>query len=162
MDKIVFTPIGIIYSQYQSPEGVPIQPLAAKSSSGKIEIFEEYVECLKDLEGFSHIHLLFHFNKPRRKFTPLVTPFLDSKYRGVFSTRAPHRPNGIGLSVVRLDRVEKNILYISELDIINETPLLDIKPFVPQFDNRDNCRIGWLEGKIENMDNAKDDGRFVL
>ena len=162
MEKITYNPIGIIYSVFKESKGTPIQPNAVKESSGEIIIFDEYVDCLKDLEGFSHIYLIFHFNYLSRAFTPLVKPFLDDTLRGVFSTRAPHRPNSIGLSVVKLDRIEGNKLTISELDILDKTPLLDIKPYVPQFDNRENCRIGWLEQKIDDLKNKKDDGRFII
>ena len=161
MKAITFKPIGIIYSRFQKPEGTPIQPSAAKNSSGKVMIFEKYTPCLKDLEGFSHLFLIYHFNYLYKEYSPIVKPFLDDKMHGVFATRAPNRPNPIGLSIVKLNGIDDNILFVSDLDIIDETPLLDIKPFVPDFDNRENCRIGWLEGNIENLQKAIDDGRFI-
>ncbi len=148
--EITYKPIGIIHSPFKKPEGVPIQPTAGKGIKGKVEVFPEYAGGLKDLDGFSHIILLFHMhlsNKPSLR----VKPYMDNKLRGVFATRAPSRPNPIGLSVVSLLRIDKNILYIKDLDIIDGTPLLDIKPCVSEFDLRDIKRIGWLEKNIHKL-----------
>lgn len=161
MKIISFKAIGIIYSQFNQAIGTPIQPTAAASSNGRIVIFDEYSEGLKDLEAFSHIFLIYHFNYLDKGFSPIVKPFLDNKKHGVFATRAPNRPNPIGLSIVKLHSIEKNTLYISDIDIINETPLLDIKPYVPEFDGREDCKIGWLNGNINKLSKAKDDGRFI-
>jgi tRNA-Thr(GGU) m(6)t(6)A37 methyltransferase TsaA len=123
-------------------------------------VFPHYEQGLKDLEGFSHIILLYHFHlagEPRLT----VTPFMDSIPRGVFATRSPQRPNAIGISVVRLIKIEKNILCIQDIDIVDGTPLLDIKPYVQDFDRSDGVRIGWLEDNIQKLNVAKDDGRFV-
>ena len=157
--NIHYKPIGIIHSPFQEVNGTPIQPAGAKGINGNVEVFSEYAEGLKDLGGFSHIILLYHFHlsgEPRL----IVTPFMDSIQRGVFSTRSPRRPNPIGLSVVRLIRIEKNILHIQDIDIIDGTPLLDIKPYVPDFDIREVQRFGWLENNIHKLRDAKDDGRF--
>jgi tRNA-Thr(GGU) m(6)t(6)A37 methyltransferase TsaA len=159
MDEIKFKPIGIIRSPFKKLQGIPIQPVAAKDIKGTVEIFPEYVEGLKDLEGFSHIILIFHFHlskKPRLK----VIPYMDDKTRGVFATRAPSRPNPIGLSVVRLVGIEGETLHIQDVDIADETPLLDIKPYVPDFDSREVVKIGWLEENIYKLPSSKDDGRF--
>lgn len=124
-----------------------------------MEVFPEYAPGLSDLEGFSHVILIYHFHlasAPRLR----VRPFMDGREHGVFATRAPARPNPIGLSVVRLLKVEGNVLYVADVDIVDGTPLLDIKPYVPQFDSAQNVRIGWLEGNVRKLPYARDDGRF--
>jgi tRNA-Thr(GGU) m(6)t(6)A37 methyltransferase TsaA len=138
---------------------MPIQPAGAKSISGTIDIFPEYAEGLKDLAGFSHIILLYHFNRTRRSKL-IVIPFMDSKPRGVFATRAPKRPNPIGLSVVKLRKIEGNTLYIENVDILDGTPLLDIKPYVPEFDQYPADRIGWLKQATGVVKEKKSDDRF--
>ena len=157
--EICYNPIGIIHSPFKKPEGTPIQAAAAKGVKGLIEIFPEYVDGLKDLDGFSHIILIYHFHLARKKLL-LVKPFLDDELRGVFATRAPSRPNPIGLSVVKLNGVEENILYIENVDILDGTPLLDIKPCIPEFDFCRVERTGWIEKRIHRMDSRRDDGRF--
>ena len=157
--KICFHPIGVIHSPFKKPKGVPIQPIFAKDVDGKVEVFPEYKDGLKDLEGFSHIILIYYFHKAKEAKL-IVKPFLDPEPRGVFATRAPSRPNPIGISVVRLLRIESNILYVSELDIIDNTPLLDIKPYVPKFDVKKRARAGWLEKRTERPIRSTDDGRF--
>ena len=158
---IKYKPIGIIRTPFKEPKGVPIQPSAAKGVKGRVEIFPEYSLGLKDIEGFSHIILIYHFHlaKPGKL---IVKPFLDNEEHGVFATRAPSRPNPIGISVVRLLHVENNILYVEDVDIVDGTPLLDIKPYVPEFDVRRVERIGWLEGKINKLQEIRDDGRFSI
>ncbi len=159
MNDIHYKPIGTIHSPFQNAEGTPIQPSGAAGVAGTVELFPGYTDGLKDLEGFSHIILLYHFHLSN-DFSLMVKPFLDDKLHGVFSTRAPKRPNPIGLSVVRLVKVESNIIHIEDVDIIDGSPLLDIKPYVPEFDNRKVDRIGWLDGKSGNAKNARADGRF--
>lgn len=159
MEDIVYKPIGIIHSPFKEPKGVPIQPTAAKGVDGIVDVFPEYVEGLKDLEDFSHIILIYHFHLSK-KFSLKVKPYMDNKLHGVFSTRAPSRPNPIGISIVRLIKIEKNTLYIRDVDIIDGTPLLDIKPYVPEFDVRKVDRIGWLEKNVKKLSISKDDGRF--
>jgi len=158
--KITYHPIGIIHSPFKEPKGTPIQSAGAKGIEGTVEIFPEYVEGLKDLEGFSHIVLIYHFHL-LKKFSLQVKPYLEDKVHGVFATRAPSRPNHIGLSIVRLTGIEENTLYIQELDIIDGAPLLDIKPYVPEIDVRDVERIGWLEKVVHGVSGVKDDGRFM-
>jgi len=159
MGEIKYKPIGIIHSPFQQPKGTPIQPTAAKGVDGTVEVFPEYVEGLKDLDGFSHIILIYHFHLSK-KFSLKVKPFMDNQIHGVFSTRAPSRPNPIGISIVRLIKIEKNILYIRDVDVIDGTPLLDIKPYVPEFDVRAVDKIGWLEKNVNKLPTSKDDGRF--
>lgn len=160
MDLITFHPIGIISTPFQEPKGTPIQPRAAAGAVGTVKVFPEYCQGLEDLDGFSHIFLLYHFHHCQG-FSLLVKPFLDEVQRGVFATRAPARPNPIGLSLVRLDRIEHDTLHVREVDMLDGTPLLDIKPFVPQFDTRDQARIGWLNDNLEKLKTMRDDGRFL-
>lgn len=136
MKEIKYKQIGIVHSPFKKPRGTPIQPSAARDAEAVVEIFSEYVGGLKDLEGFSHIILIYHLHLSK-KYSLEVIPFMDTKLRGVFATRAPSRPNPIGISIVRLDKVEKDKLYIRDIDIIDGTPLLDIKPYVVDFDRRD-------------------------
>lgn len=157
--NIEFSPIGIIHSPFQEPDQMPIQPGSSASADGYVEVFTEFTAGLKDLNGFSHIFLLYYLHKVNRVDLN-VTPFLDEESRGVFATRAPTRPNPIGLSVVRLTTIEKNILYLANIDILNGTPLLDIKPYVPEFDHPENVKIGWLRHARERMKSQKSDNRF--
>jgi tRNA-Thr(GGU) m(6)t(6)A37 methyltransferase TsaA len=157
--EIHFRPIGVIHSPFQDLSGMPIQPTGEASAPGTVEIFPEFADGLKDLDGFSDIILVFYFHQVGSvKLT--VVPFLDSKPRGIFATRAPTRPNPIGISVVRLLGIEGSTLRVENLDILDGTPLLDIKPYVPEFDYSPQARIGWLEkaqGKARAM---KSDDRF--
>jgi len=138
---------------------MPIQSAGSRDIAGTIEIEPRYAEGLNDVEGFSHIILIYHFHRAKGHLLR-VKPFLDDTLRGVFATRAPRRPNPIGLSVVRLTRVEGTTLYIEGVDIIDGTPLLDIKPYIPQFDDRRTDRIGWLSEKVGNVYDMKADERF--
>jgi len=138
---------------------MPIQSSGAEGIQGMIEIFDVFKEALKDLDGFSHIYILYHFHQTSG-WQPLVKPFLDDQERGLFATRAPKRPNPIGLTVVRLVSVENNTLQVLDIDVLDQTPLLDIKPYVPQFENIEGLRIGWLEGKAEKAKNIFSDSRF--
>jgi tRNA (adenine37-N6)-methyltransferase len=160
MKEVIYKPIGAIHSPFKVPRDVPIQSAAAKNVTGSVEVYPEYMDGLTDLEGFSHLILIYHFHLAHR-YSLLVKPFLDEKLHGVFSTRAPSRPNPIGISVVRLTKVEKNLLQIKDVDILDGTPLLDIKPYVPEFDQRKVERIGWLEKNVSNMHSKRDDGRFA-
>lgn len=160
MQKITYNTIGIIHSPFKEPKGTPIQPPGGKDIEGTIEIFPEFADGLKDLEGFSHIILISHFHLINETKL-LVKPYLDDTLHGVFSTRAPAHPNPIGLSVVQLTKIENNILHIRDIDIVDGTPLLDIKPLVPEFDIREVKKIGWLDKNVQKLPNAKDDERFV-
>jgi tRNA (adenine37-N6)-methyltransferase len=156
---IIYRPIGIIHSPFNNLEDMPIQPTSNTSGSGIVEIFHQFIDGLKDLEGFSHIYLLYHFNKMRQSHL-IVIPFLDKEPRGIFATRAPSRPNPIGLSLVELIRIENNLIYVERLDVLNETPLLDVKPYVPDFEHLHNVRIGWLEQAKGQIQTRKSDTRF--
>ena len=154
------TPIGIINTPFDTVEGMPIQPLGAKLISGSVEIYQPYVEGLSDIEGFSHLFLLYLFHKCKG-FKLQVKPFLDTCYRGVFATRAPQRPNAIGLSVVKLLNREDHILQVQGIDVVDGTPLVDIKPYVPEFDSPEVEKIGWLEKKVEKAHQMMSDDRFT-
>jgi len=159
-DAIIFHPIGHICSPHQSLEGMPIQPSGAKDVVGKIELYGALEEGLQDLEGFSHIILLYHFHK-NEGFKLKVKPFMDTVERGLFSTRAPRRPNMIGMSTVELLSIEGNVLHIKGVDILDGTPLIDIKPYVKKFDAVPADRFGWLEENADKSELLKSDERFV-
>jgi len=159
MKMIELSPIGIIHSPFTELEGMPIQPSGASGILGSVEIFEEYHPALQDLDGFSHIILIYHFHRSLN-FKLHVIPFLDSQPRGLFATRAPKRPNPIGISVVQLDKVENGVVHISNVDILDGTPLIDIKPYVPEFENVSNVRTGWLEQTGKSASSNKSDDRF--
>lgn len=153
--------IGTISTPWQKPENMPIQPTGAGPAEGCIELLPEYTDGLKDLDGFSHIILLYQLHKIE-KYMLSVTPFMDTKARGVFSTRAPMRPNAIGLSTVELLRIDGNRIYIKGVDMLDGSPLLDIKPFFEHFDNRFDTRKGWLEGKDHaKIKETRSDKRFA-
>ncbi len=156
---IYYRPIGTIHSPFTRIEGMPIQPTGATGVRGQVEILPEYVEGLRDLDGFSHIILLYHFHRVEG-WQPVVTPFMDGQPRGLFATRAPRRPNPIGLSVVRLLRVEGHVLHIENIDVLDGTPLLDVKPYVPAFDHPAVERTGWLKNAEERVKRQRADGRF--
>jgi len=150
MDEIRYRPIGIIHSPFKEPKGMPIQPSGALGIKGQVELLAEYRGGLKDIGGFSHIILVYHFHLSKG-FSLEAVPFMDSEVRGVFAMRGPARPNPIGISVVRLTGVEGDTLQIEDVDIVDGTPLLDIKPYLPDFDWRKVDRIGWLSGKSHNV-----------
>ena len=156
MDEFSFRPIGVLHSPYHEPEGTPIQGAFAPEVEGRAEVFDEFVEGLDDIEGFSHLYLIYAFDRSEG-YRLKVTPFRDDTQRGVFATRAPKRPNAIGLSIVRLIAREGNVLRLAEVDFLDGTPLLDIKPCVPKFDCREEMRSGWLENSRERR---IADGRF--
>jgi len=160
MNDIKYKPIGVIHSPFKEPKGTPIQPAGAKGTDGIVEIFPEYTEGLKDIEGFSHIILLYHFHLSKESALT-ARPYMDNETHGVFAMRGPSRPNPIGISVVRLVKVEGNMLHIRDVDIVDGTPLLDIKPYVPEFDTREVERIGWLEKSVHKLSESKDNGRFT-
>jgi len=143
-ESIVYKPIGIIRSEHTQPEKTPIQPVYSEGCLGTAEVFPEFAAGLRDLDGFSHIYLVYHLHKagePRL----VVKPFLQDVERGVFATRAPCRPNPIGLSIVRLVRREGNVLHLDGVDVLDGTPLLDIKPYTARFDRIENTRNGWQD-----------------
>ncbi len=157
--EVIYRPIGMLHSSFNNLEDMPIQPTSDASGPGFAEIFPEFVAGLKDLAGFSHLYLLYHFHRVHQTKL-LVTPFLDKELRGIFATRAPSRPNAMGLSLVKLVRIEHNLIYVDHLDVLDNTPLLDIKPYVPEFEHTHDVRVGWLEQVKEQVRNRKSDARF--
>ena len=158
IEEIHYNPIGIIHTPFKTTQGMPVQAARAKGIKGTIEIKHEYIDGLKDLDGFSHIILLFHLHLSKG-YSLQVIPFFDDHPRGLFATRAPKRPNPIGLSIVALKKVSNNILEIEDVDMLDGTPLLDIKPYTPEFDNRGTVQTGWLANAKSK--NVKSDKRFI-
>ena len=157
--QFTYESIGIVHSPHLNASDMPIQPSGAKGVAGSLELAPEFAEGLKDLEGFSHIIVLYHFHKAGAARLS-VTPFLDDRPHGVFATRAPSRPNPVGLSVLRLIEVEGTTLQIEDVDILDGTPVLDIKPYVPEFDAPEVDRAGWLTKSAGAVRNRRSDGRF--
>jgi tRNA (adenine37-N6)-methyltransferase len=160
MNSIEYHPIGIIHTPFKTPDGTPIQPIGAKDSQGEIVLSPDFAAGLADLAGFSHIILLYHFHLSK-KFSLKVKPFLDDAAHGLFSTRAPSRPNPIGFSVVRLIEINGHRLNITGADVVDGTPLLDIKPYVPAFDAHAADSIGWLAKKSTSAGKTVADKRFA-
>ena len=157
--EIKIKPIGIIHTSYKEPKGIPIQGKFKKGVRGTIRLFPKYQAGLKDIEGFSHIILIYYFDRAKEeKLTG--KPFLEDTPHGIFAIRSPHRPNHIGFSIVKLENVKRGVITFSEVDILDGTPLLDIKPYVKHFDSRDNVKNGWIEkyfksGKIPKRTRLK-------
>ena len=159
MEEIKYKPIGLIRSPFKDTKGMPIQSAGAKGIAGTIDLDTKFADGLKDLEEFSHIILIYHFHLSM-DYSLVVKPFMDDTPHGVFSTRAPKRPNSIGLSVVKLIKIEGNTLCIEDVDVVDGTPLLDIKPYIPEFDVKKVERIGWLSTKADKVHEVKSDKRF--
>ena len=147
--EIKLKPIGLIHTPYKEPKGVSIQGKFDRGIIGRIEIFPEYQKGLKDIEGFSHLILIYYFN--RSKEVELVgTPFLEDQEHGIFAIRSPHRPNHLGFSIVKVEKVKGNTVVFSEVDMLDKTPLLDIKPYISHFDSRKYVKNGWIERHFKN------------
>lgn len=159
MMKIKFKSIGTIYTPHKTKDGIPIQSKYAKGIKGTIKLKKKYINGLLDLNGFSHIYLLYYFHKSKG-YKLQVIPFLDKVVHGVFSTRAPRRPNAIGLSIVKLINIKDNILEIEDVEMLNGTPLLDIKPYIPEFDSYKVEKTGWFNKDINNHYEVISDNRF--
>jgi tRNA-Thr(GGU) m(6)t(6)A37 methyltransferase TsaA len=157
--KVVYEPIGVIRTPFKTRENMPIQPAGGKGIEGVAVLRPDLAEALADVDGFSHIYLIYHMHKSKG-YSPKVVPFLDTQKRGLFATRAPRRPNPIGISVVRVKRIDANKVYFEDVDMLDGTPLLDIKPCVREFDRTTRMRIGWLEGKSRRARRKRSDGRF--
>ena len=141
-----FNPIGVIHSPYKTKEQCPIQPLYASEAEGRVEVFEQYADGLKDIELFSHIYLLYFFDRGG-EIQLVRSTFLDDQPHGIFACRHPGRPNGIGISIVKLVRRDGNDLVVRGIDILDGTPLLDIKPYIPRFDVIESASNGWVQDK---------------
>lgn len=149
--ELRFKPIGVVHSPFRKKEDIPTEKYANAqgfdSFQGEMEIFKEYEDGLKDTEGFSHLIVLFAFHESEG-FKLHTKPLLDNKLRGVFSTRSPHRPNPIGLTIVRVIERQGNILKVTGVDMIEGTPILDIKPYTPR-DQKSSIKVGWLQDKMK-------------
>jgi tRNA-Thr(GGU) m(6)t(6)A37 methyltransferase TsaA len=159
VEPITYPPIGVVHTPFTAQAGMPVQTVAARDVAGTIELAPEYVGGLSDLDGFSHLWLLVHLHQVQGHALT-VTPYLDDQPRGVFATRSPRRPNPIGLSIVRLVGIDGATLKIEEVDLLDGTPVLDIKPYVPLFDYRADARIGWFASKQHNVYEVRADDRF--
>lgn len=160
MEPVTYAPIGRIHSPFTDPVGMPIQSAAAQGVPGWLEIEPAFAPGLADLEGFDYVFLIYHLHLSGPG-SLAVTPFLDTQPRGIFATRSPRRPNALGLSVVRLRQVGRARVDVEDVDVVDGTPLLDIKPYVPRFDVRAAERIGWFAGTIDRLDATRADDRFA-
>lgn len=149
MKEIIIKPIGVIHSPYKNQQNIPIQGRFRNDIEAYAELDKKYQEGLTDLEQFSHAILIYHFNKSEREEIK-GKPFLEQKEHGIFAIRSPYRPNRIGLSVVKIERIIDNRLYFSEVDVFDQTPLIDIKPYVKHFDCRENAKSGWIDKHFKN------------
>lgn len=159
MENIEYQPIGIVHSPFKDIEDMPIQPTGGAAAQGTVEILPDFAAGLADLDGFSHIILIYHFHRVRSAQLT-VTPFLHNQPHGIFATRAPTRPNPIGISIVKLIRRDGNTLTVANIDVVDGTPLLDIKPYVPQFDGAQVTPLGWLEQTGDDVKSKRADHRF--
>lgn len=158
---VEYEPIGTIHTPFDSPEGMPIQPVGSEAAVGTVELDPEYGDGLADLAGFSHCILVYHFHAAEGASSLRVEPFLDDVERGLFATRAPRRPNSVGLSVVGIEAVEDRSLTVRGVDVIDGTPLLDLKPFVPEFDAPAGAESGWLADSPRTARSERADDRFL-
>jgi len=159
-DRYCHEPIGTIRTPFERPEGMPIQPAGEASARGTVVVEPAYEAGLADLDGFSHCILLYQFHAGDDDYSLRPTPFLDDTERGLFATRAPRRPNGIGLSIVGVESVDGRELTVSGIDVVDGTPLLDIKPFVPQFDVPADTAAGWVDETDAGVESTTADDRF--
>jgi len=160
MNVISCRPIGVVHSRFTDTRGMPIQTAGAPEEPGRVEVFAEFTPGLRDIEGFDYLILLTHLHLQTHESLEVV-PFLDHTAHGVFATRAPARPNRIGLSIVRLLSVDGPMLHFTGNDMVDQTPVLDIKPYVPRFDVRHTERIGWFTGRLEQLPSVQSDDRMA-
>ena len=149
MDQIIMHPIGVIHSPYKEDRDIPIQGTFNDKLEAWLELKDEYVNGLKDLDTFSHAIIIYYFHRSHREEIE-GRPFLEQNKHGIFAIRSPHRPNHIGFSIIKIKRIKANKVYFTEVDVLDGTPLLDIKPYVKYFDSRDNVISGWLEKHFKN------------
>lgn len=159
MEKVVIAPIGVIESEHAEAGKTPIQPVFAKGCKGRAVLFPEYAEGLFGIEEFTHLILIYHFHEAGQTALT-VKPFLEDAEKGVFATRHPKRPSGIGLSVVKLLGRDGNVLFLDDVDILNGTPLLDIKPYVAKFDRPEDAGSGWVGNVDEKTMNKRGKRNF--
>ncbi|MBV7417757.1 tRNA (N6-threonylcarbamoyladenosine(37)-N6)-methyltransferase TrmO [Comamonas sp. CMM03] len=155
---ITLQPIGFVRSPFHSPQGMPIQTVEAANVPGQLELLAHYQPGLRDIEGFELLMLITHLHQAVEKLE--VVPFMDDHSHGVFATRAPARPNWLGLSIVHLERVQQGCLHFTGNDMLDGTPVLDIKPYVPALDVRHTERIGWFQHGLQRLPTAQSDDRM--
>jgi tRNA-Thr(GGU) m(6)t(6)A37 methyltransferase TsaA len=160
MRKLTVQLIGTIHSPFTELGNMPIQPLGASKIEGEVVLDQRFAEGLKDLEGFSHIYLLYHFHKAKRTELQVI-PYMDTEERGVFATRSPLRPAHIGISIVELLAVEGHRLKVRGLDMLDGTPLIDIKPYIPHFDHQRDATSGWMKSPAHDVEAKRSDNRFA-
>jgi tRNA-Thr(GGU) m(6)t(6)A37 methyltransferase TsaA len=158
MNIVKYKPIGVIHSPFKGQGGIPRQAAGVPDVTATIEIFDEYIEGLADLDGFSHIVIIFHLHLVQKGSLKTHPPW-EGKEHGVFATCSPYRPNPIGVSICRLNSIERNVLNISGVDMADGTPVLDIKPYIPDLNPTKQIRLGWLEGKVKGMNKSKSGDR---
>ena len=146
-EKVCFTPIGIIHTPFKNLKGIPIQ-FSMSNTKGTIEIFPDYIEGLKDLSGFSHLYCVYFFDMVKQPVPLQSKPFLMNEKKGVFAIRTPFRPNPIGISILGILDVKENQITVNNVDLLDKTPILDLKPYASQFDNIKSTKIGWLKDRI--------------
>ena len=157
--NISISSIGYVQSRFQQVEGMPIQSVAAYGEKAVVVLLPEYEAGLQGIEGFDYIYLITHLHKVEKELL-VVKPFLDDMCHGIFATRSPVRPNKLGMSIVKLTKRDGLHLFIAGNDMLDGTPVIDIKPYVPQFDHRHTNRIGWYEERINRLNETKADGRM--
>ncbi len=157
---VKYTPIGFFHSPFNNVENMPIQPVGGMGIEGSIEILPMFRDGLRDLKDFSHIIVLSHLHRIQG-YDLVVKPFLDNKHHGIFATRSPKRPNPIGLSVMEIKGVTDSSILLEGIDVIDGTPVIDVKPYVADFDIWEADRFGWFEGKSQNANSHLSDNRFV-
>jgi tRNA (adenine37-N6)-methyltransferase len=158
-ELVTYTPIGVVRSPYAGLDGMPLQTVAAGEVEASVELEPRVHGALRDLDGFSHLWLVTHLHRVDG-WTAEVVPFLDTEPRGVLATRSPRHPNPIGLSLVRLLAVERGVLRIRGIDLLDGTPVLDVKPFVPEFDACDDVRAGWFDAAAARVHTVRSDDRY--
>ncbi|MEZ7196299.1 tRNA (N6-threonylcarbamoyladenosine(37)-N6)-methyltransferase TrmO [Pseudodesulfovibrio karagichevae] len=157
--QITYRPIGFFHTPHKTTTGMPIQPSGAQGVKGTINILPEFREGIRDIEGFSHLIILYHLHEICGQELTVI-PFLDQTPHGIFATRSPKRPNPLGLSVMALCGVSDEGIILNNVDVLDGTPVLDIKPYVPDFDVWPADRVGWFEGKSGNATTKRSDDRF--
>ena len=146
-DQICFKPIGVIHTPFKTLKGIPVQSVMS-NEKGIIEIFEEYCPGLKDLDGFGYIYCIYLFDMVKLPVPLQSKPFLDDDIKGIFAIRSPFRPNPIGLAILKLLKIDGSEIHVSNVEMLDKTPILDIKPYIPEIDTRESNKIGWMKGKI--------------
>jgi tRNA-Thr(GGU) m(6)t(6)A37 methyltransferase TsaA len=160
VDPVVYRPVGVVASPHTDLDGMPLQPIADEEGDSRIEVFEPHRGCLEDLADFSHVWVVAHLHETTG-WDPAVATFLDDRTHGTFATRSPRRPNAIGLSLARIVEVEELAVVVTGIDLLDETPVLDLKPYVPFFDApAEDVQAGWFEGRAERVFERRSDDRF--